>query len=385
MPIDLVTPQFPVVDSAMVDMALKAAGMGFWEWDFEAELGKWCLQHHTMVGLRREDYTGWYTDFFQYVHPDDRALLESRIALAVASGKLYESDYRAVWPDGTVRWLSAKGRAELSADGEPRRMRGVVRDVTDERRAANLLRENECAQREFVANVSHEFRTPVAAIKGFAETLRLGGLDDEKNRIRFIKIIEFHAERLSALIENLLQLSSIDSGTIKVQQEPVGLSAVIVDYLGSIEALTRRRGISISVQIGPAVTALADKQMLLQVLENLFGNAIKYNRPGGAIAARAAVKGGKVILSVQDSGVGISEEDLPRIFDRFFRVQKSASSGSGLGLHIAQRLVEAQGGRIWAESSLGRGSTFFVQLPAAPVNKKLPETHSRVMASDPGR
>lgn len=241
-------------------------------------------------------------------------------------------------------------------------------DITDRMRAEEVLRESERSQRDFVANVSHEFRTPVAAIKGFAETLRRGGLEDKKNRQRFVRIIERHAERLGALIESLLTLSTIESGMIKLSPEDVDLRRFVDDYVESIGTLLRRKGVCAFVRIPAGLRARADAPMLLQVLENLFGNAIKFNRAGGSIAVSArGVRGCRVQVTVRDTGHGIPAKDLPRVFDRFFKGSNDpgAFGSTGLGLHLVKKIVESHGGRVWAESRPRRGSAFHFTLPRA--------------------
>ncbi len=236
-------------------------------------------------------------------------------------------------------------------------------DITERKKIEDVLRESERAQRDFVANVSHEFRTPVAAIRGFAETLRAGALEDRRNRLRFVRIIERHAERLGRLVEELLTISALDSGVARKRLAPIRLGPFVQDYARSIATIARHRKVKIKLDVPEGIVVVADELQLIQALENLVGNAIKYNRPGGWVQVGARVRGAAAHVTVADNGIGISPADLPRVFDRFFKVEKASSGNSGLGLNIVKKIVESHGGRIWAHSRLHKGSTFHFTLP----------------------
>ncbi len=246
----------------------------------------------------------------------------------------------------------------------------IVRDVTARRLAeeSGRLLAREAMQREFVATVSHELRTPIAAIKGFAETLRLGGLDDAKNRVRFIRIIEKHAEKLGWLVEDILTLNAIESGKLKPTPEDIPLRDFAERFVESIAPLADRRDVSVSVEIDPELRASADPHHANRILQNLVDNAIKYNVRGGSVRVEARAEGRHARISVVDTGMGIAPHDLPLIFQQFHRTETakaSAVGGNGLGLYIIKSIVESNGGQIWVESVLGKGSTFHFTLPIA--------------------
>jgi len=238
----------------------------------------------------------------------------------------------------------------------------VFHDVTE-------LQRLERVRREFVANVSHELRTPLTAIRGYAETLLDGGLRDPEKAAEFVRVMHRHAERLAALIEDLLDLASVEQGQARIALAPVPLPEV----LAQVEALTR----PIALEKKQTLTldlpedlprVLADRDRLAQVLINLLDNAVKFTPEGGRIEIRARSGPGKIMVSVEDNGVGIPPQDLGRIFERFYRVERSRDrrvGGTGLGLAIAKHLVQAMGGTIEVESRPGSGTTFHVSLPAA--------------------
>jgi two-component system phosphate regulon sensor histidine kinase PhoR len=238
----------------------------------------------------------------------------------------------------------------------------VFQDVTE-------LKRLERVRREFVANVSHELRTPLTAIKGYAETLRDGGLRDPKAAAEFVAVIHRHAERLRALIEDLLDLSSVEQGQARLDLGPVSLR----DVAAQAEAVTRpaaqEKRHTLAIDVGPDVPrVLADRDRLAQVLINLLDNAVKFTPEGGRIEVSARPAPGRVVVTVADNGIGIPREDLGRIFERFYRVSRSRDrrdGGTGLGLAIAKHLTQAMGGSIEVESRPGSGTTFRVSLPAA--------------------
>ena len=239
----------------------------------------------------------------------------------------------------------------------------VLYDVTEIRKLEQL-------RREFVANVSHELRTPLTSIKGFIETLLTGTIQDPDRSAKFLRIMEEDADRLTRLIDDLLELSQLESKEITLKPEPVDLKEAVDKVVGLLDS--RLKGKKITVQnhawMDGMYRVTADPDKLKQILMNLLDNAIKFNREGGQINVRAAQSGERVKISVEDTGLGIPSEAIPRIFERFFTVDKARSrelGGTGLGLAIVKHIVEAHGGAVSCESELGQGSTFSFTLPAA--------------------
>ncbi len=249
--------------------------------------------------------------------------------------------------------------------------RGVIaifHDITDLERLEQI-------RKDFVANVSHELRTPLAGIIGYADTLLDGALDDVENRRRFVDIIRANAVRLGSIAADLLVLSELESGADSLEPEFVPVRAVLEAALLTVEAEARAREVQMVRGEMPDLHVRGSRLRLEQALLNLLANAIKFNRAGGEVHASIADRGdGRIAIAVADSGVGIPSEDLPRIFERFYRVDKARSrqvGGTGLGLSIVKHVVERMNGTVGVESQLGRGSTFTVLLPeAAGVNAK---------------
>lgn len=236
----------------------------------------------------------------------------------------------------------------------------VLHDITE-------LRKLERVRRDFVANVSHEFKTPLTAIQGFAETLLGGAIDDPQNRERFLGIILEHARRLARLTDDLLKLSKMDADRLEVEIHSVSVAELIESCLETAQRRATAKDIQISVGPLDGLPDIAgDRRRLAEVLQNLLDNAIQYTLAGGQIFLSAETRDGDVIFTVADTGIGIPKADQPRIFERFYRVDAARSreaGGTGLGLSIAKHLVEVHGGRIWVDSEVGQGSKFHFSVP----------------------
>ena len=227
------------------------------------------------------------------------------------------------------------------------------------------LRHLETVRQDFISNISHELRTPLASLKALTETLQESALDDPPAARRFLERIETEVDSLSMMVSELLELSRIESGRVPLKMVAMEPSELINHALDRLAIQAQRKELSISVDCPDDLpTILADPPRIEQVMANLIHNAIKFTPSGGTITLKAEVVADKVQFSVQDTGIGITAEDLPRIFERFFKSDRARSGGgTGLGLAIARHLVEAHGGKVWAESQENHGSTFFFTVP----------------------
>ncbi len=229
-------------------------------------------------------------------------------------------------------------------------------------------------RRDFISNISHELRTPLTNLWAVVETLQDGALEEPVDAHRFLDRAERELDTLTQMVEELLELSRIESGEVPLRLEPTDVSELIDDVLDRLLPQAKRAEIEIQMQIGDGIPIVsADSERLQRVVVNLVHNAIKFTPENGKILITAQMTDrtempGEVIISVRDNGMGIATEDLPRIFERFFksdRARTRGGSGTGLGLAIARHLVEAHGGRIWVKSKEGKGSTFFFTLPVS--------------------
>lgn len=256
------------------------------------------------------------------------------------------------------------GNRVLTATAVAGRGRGlgavvVLHDVTAAQRA-------EAMRRDLIANVSHELKTPVTAIQGFAETLLAGALDEPAEARRFVAIIGQESRRLAALIQDLLELARLESDPGAVQPAPADLAELVRQVCTRLAPRAEAAGLSLQAEAPAALPARLDRRRIDQVLTNLVENSLQHTPPGGRVTVRCQRRGPLAVIAVADTGTGIPPEDLPRIFERFFRVEKGRSrktGGTGLGLAIVKHIAEAHGGRVYAESELGRGTTVTVELP----------------------
>ena len=260
------------------------------------------------------------------------------------------------------RFLQVNALALRDAEGASDGAIVVFHDLT-------RLRHLEGVRQEFVANVSHELRTPLSLIKSATETLIEGAKDDPAALSRFLQIIDKHANRLALLIDDLLLLSTLDSGGLRLNRQPVAFRTTVQDAIDDLQVRALARDVTLVNSVPGSLVAVADSDRMRQVISNLLDNAIKYGRAGG----RAAVEGrvlpnGRIEVKVVDDGPGIPEDSQERIFERFYRVDKARSreqGGTGLGLAIVKHVVQAHGGDVRLESVPGDGSAFIFTLPAS--------------------
>ena len=234
----------------------------------------------------------------------------------------------------------------------------LIQDLTE-------LRRVETVRRDFIANLSHELRTPIASIKALGETLHDGAVEQPSVARDFLEKINLEVDRLAQMVQEMGELSRIESGEAPLQKTPVNVAEVVDRAAGRLKAQADRAGLRLETQVATDLPRVpADEARIEQVLVNLIHNAIKFTPSGGRITVSAKADGGNLVVAVSDTGVGISEDDLPRVFERFYKADRArAGGGTGLGLAIARHVVEAHGGRIRVESVEGRGATFSFALP----------------------
>jgi two-component system phosphate regulon sensor histidine kinase PhoR len=234
----------------------------------------------------------------------------------------------------------------------------LVQDLTRVRRL-------ETVRRDFISNISHELRTPLASLKALTETLQNGALSDPQAGPRFLGRINAEVDALTQMAQELLDLSRIESGQVELILAPLAPKSLLNSAADRMRMQAERAGLKLSVKCGDDLQNIrADKSRLEQVLVNLIHNAVKFTKPGGEIVLEAESGKGGVKFAVRDTGVGIPTESLSRIFERFYRVDRSRTgSGTGLGLSISKHIVEAHGGKIWAESDERHGSVFYFEIP----------------------
>jgi two-component system phosphate regulon sensor histidine kinase PhoR len=224
-------------------------------------------------------------------------------------------------------------------------------------------------RREIVGNISHEMRTPIAGIKAMVETLKDSAIDDKQAATDFLSRIDSEVDRLAQMVAELTELSRIETGRTELKMAPLNLNALVGEAIAQLDLLAERQQVTITTDLATSLPAIrADNDRIRQTLINLVHNAIKFNRPGGKVTISTKADRESVTVSISDTGIGISKEDLPHVFERFYRADKARPrGGSGLGLAIAKHTVQAHGGSIWAQSEEGKGSTFSFSLPIKAI------------------
>jgi PAS domain S-box-containing protein len=313
----------------------------------------------TMEGLTLEDVEQKLAGRMANWHP----VLTEPLAEVEASQQTPSAEFSLA--DPIARTLQARFFRIREIGGGSLGMGLLLRDITQEK-------ELERMKSQLLSTVSHELRTPLASIKGFATTLLRQDVEwEEASRREFLSIIDEESDRLTELISNLLDMSRIEAGELRVEPEPIDLVPIVHETAAAFQVMTSEH--RFVVHLPPSLPqVLADPRRIRQVLRNLVENGVKYSLASGPVIISARVEQDHVQVSVADQGIGIEEQDLDRIFDRFYQVDSASTrkvGGSGLGLAICKAIVEAHGGRIWVESRSGVGSTFHFTLPLAPPSQ----------------
>jgi len=369
---------------ARLRFALESAAIGDWELEMATGQIHRSRRYDQCFGLS-DAVEVWDRDhLLAAVHADDRAMVEAGLR-ALPEGQLpWHAEFRAIWPDGSIHWLRLDARVTHDDTGAARLV-GIAADVTAMRTAEQarqqsiwLAAENRRVQESsrlkslFLANMSHELRTPLNAVIGFADLLTMGAHPPDSPRQReWLQHISSSGRHLLNMINDVLDLSKIEAGKMDFHPEPLNVAAVVDDVMATVAVLAEQRGLSLKSSIAPDLHDLVlDPARLKQVLLNYLSNAIKFTLAGGRIELRLLGEGPRLWrLEVEDSGIGIPPERIPQLFVEFQQLDDGLTKshqGTGLGLALTRRLVEAQSGRVGVYSEPGRGSCFYAVLPRQP-------------------
>jgi PAS domain S-box-containing protein len=370
------------------------AQVGSWELDLSTNQLIWSDEIFQLFEIDKERFGATYEAFLNALHPEDRDTVNETYSRSLQTREPYEITHRLLMPGGRVKYVTERCASYFDSEGKPIRSVGTVQDVTKlklaelalkqfneeleqrvQQRTELLLKAKEEADRannaksEFLSRMSHELRTPMNAIMGFAQLLETDRqtplIPDQADNVREI----LHAGRhLLELINEVLDLARIETGRIELSLEPVEVSVLVGECTGLLQPLISERQIELRLDIDGTGTVQADRLRLRQILLNLLSNAVKYNRDKGTvqISCQSAAEG-RLRIAVHDNGRGIAPGALPRLFKPFERIESAYDGieGTGIGLALSKRLVEAMDGSIGVESIAGVGSTFWVELPAA--------------------
>lgn len=379
---------------ARLRFALESAAIGDWELELDSGAIHRSRRYDHCFGLPDSARPWDREQMLATVHPDDRAMVEAGLASLPEGHRPWHAEFRVVWPDDSVHWLRLDARVTHDDAGAPRLV-GIVADVTAMRTAEQarqqsiwLAAENRRVQEGsrlkslFLANMSHELRTPLNAVIGFADLLTMGNqpLDSPRQR-EWLQHIASSGRHLLTMINDVLDLSKIEAGKMDFHAEPVALPAVVDDVMATVAVLAEQRGLSLKSSIEPGLHGLVlDPARLRQVLLNYLSNAIKFTLTGGHVELRMVGEGPRLWrLEVEDNGIGIPADRLGHLFVEFQQLDDGLTKrhqGTGLGLALTRRLVEAQGGRVGVYSEPGQGSRFYAVLPRQPLDADLPAERS---------
>ncbi len=366
----------------LLRLATEAADLGIWSWEIEPNRLTWDARMYDWYQVPRERRTGglFYSDWKERVHPDDRAEAEAVLEAALQEGAPYDCVFRLLLSDGRVRHIHAAALIDRDAEGKAWRMVGINRDITvqcvqDEAlRAAKAAAEAaNAAKSAFLATMSHEIRTPLNAIIGTTYLLGRGELDPGQRRD--LSIIEVSSKHLLALINDILDFSKIEAGELVLDRQAFSLPDLLEDLRTLFSVSAASKGIALEIQALPRglpQVLVADGNRLRQMLINLLGNALKFTDQG-RVALRITLLGGdlerkqaRLRFVVTDTGIGIDPEMQACLFTPFLQADSSTTrqyGGTGLGLSIVKRLATLMGGTVGVESQVGRGSSFWLELP----------------------
>mmetsp|Transcript_44555 Transcript_44555/g.52171 ORF Transcript_44555/g.52171 Transcript_44555/m.52171 type:complete len:718 (+) Transcript_44555:125-2278(+) len=381
------------------DMAL----IGQWDHDFNTDTLLWSPVIYDVFGVDPEKFGATNEAFLNAIHPDDRDMVDKARQKHVSTKKSYEIDHRLLSPNGTLKWVKERCRSEYNKDGSPARSIGTVQDISDLRLAKEHAEESDRLKSSFLANMSHEIRTPMNAVIGFTDLMLMDGKQLSIDYQEYLEIIRNSGKLLLTLVNDILDLSKIEAGELKLENKDFFLGEVLRTIEFNARALITRKGDTIDFKT-PSLTysqtsgnnhrdlmiidgiegrVVGDPTRLQQVLNNLLSNAIKFTKSGSIEYGVNILTGGSADMLefyVTDTGVGIPEQKQKEVFEPFRQAHGSEGSktlgGTGLGLSIALKLVENMGGEMSLKSSINpmdHGSSFKFTIPyivACPMNKK---------------
>jgi PAS domain S-box-containing protein len=378
----------------MLKIATESAAIGIWSWDIIQNTLKWDEMMYRLYGREKSDQVEPYKLWFESVHPDDQDQVESILKEAVQTHNTFNAEFRVVWPNGSVIWMQGLGRVQFDDQGQAVQMIGANRDITQEKEYISNLEqarlEADSANRkksEFLANMSHEIRTPMNAVIGLTQLMLETELSERQ--LNYLNKVLDSSRSLLDILNEILDYSKIEAGKLELEFVEFKLDDILLSTANLFAISAEEKGLELIFDIDPAVatTLIGDVVRLRQIMNNLVGNALKFSDEGyvhvSVTAKPIDEKQLELAILVEDTGIGMSPEQVSRLFQAFEQADTSTTrkfGGTGLGLAICKKLVEMMGGRIQATSGLGKGSCFSVNIPfgIAELSRQQPDISKKV-------
>ncbi|MGC4116813.1 MAG: PAS domain-containing protein [Myxococcales bacterium] len=350
-----------------LDLALRAARIGAWHWDIVEDRRVLDRQACALLGIDPERFAGTAQEFFGAVHPDDRERIREALARTVREDATYAPEYRVVWPDGSTRSVVAQGRLMRDETGRPKRVIGVLFDMTERRRMEDALRESHRRKDEFLGVLSHELRNPLAPIRNSLYILQRAPPASEQAK-RAHQVVDRQLDHLTHLVDDLLDLTRIGRGKVRLRRDRLDLTELVRRTVDDHRSFFEKHELVVDLP-AESLWVDADQTRLAQVIGNLLQNAAKFTPEDGTVRVSLNARAGHADLSVCDTGIGIDAETQKRLFEPFAQADRSldrSRGGLGLGLALVRELVRMHGGDVRGESrGPGQGARFVVTLPLA--------------------
>jgi PAS domain S-box-containing protein len=355
-------------------LAARAGGVGIWDWDLINNILEWDDQMFSLYGITKSQFGGAYEAWLAGVHPDSKAQSDAEIQRVLNGEKEFDTEFKVLWPDGSIHDIRAMAIVLRNSSGKPLRMIGTNWDITRQKKTeAEIKQRNEelhelnATKDKFFSIIAHDLKSPFNSIMGFSELLVEQITEKNYDGIKkYAAIILESSQRAMDLLMNLMDWSRSQTGRIEFNPEFFEMVEIINETELLFDEIARQKSIGIKKALPRHAPVFADKAMINTVLRNLISNAIKFTKSGGEILISVIEKPDEITVSVKDSGIGIPAGRI----DKLFRIDENYSTpgtnnekGTGLGLILCKEFVEKHNGQIWAESEVGKGSVFSFTLP----------------------